>query len=533
MKIAHLFTGQIFPILREIWLALLLGSFLILYGLGWGLPDNHYIDKSFHADENAAVWAVEQISFPKFNPHWFYWGTALFYQVYLIKEVFTLGGLIDIDNYWIIVMGRLVVYASAMGAITLTFLLGRKLFDTPTARLAATILAVLPGFVINSHYFKVDIPMTFWTLAALLTAYLLIFSANLSYVVPLGLLVGYTASIKYTGVALFPAGLIAVLMASQKSKLNSCIAYLSRVAVGFIFGTPYFLLQPKSVIDVLHLQAVANVTGNYYHLARPPAWIDYPLNVFPYALTPPILLLGAMALIYGAIQGGRKMLLIWAFALSYYALLSMDNFRYVRYTVPILPLLALFVAYFIASVRKVAKFRLIANVGFIALSSYAFVFSLSYVRGMAQVDPRIHASIWITEHIQRDTPIPVIETHYLNVPQIQLLGYKKLEVGYSIAKLQQADSPYLIFSEFGPLRYQDAVKYFPQQQNFFDFVEKNYVEVEHFENSQRLLGVDSKAGTRLPLDWLIPNPRITILKRLNHETDLRLTSQQASGNKSG
>src|SRR5579864_3301812 len=58
---------------REVWPAYLLASILILYGFHWGLP-NAYADKSFQADENAAVWATGQIHFPSFNPRWFAFG---------------------------------------------------------------------------------------------------------------------------------------------------------------------------------------------------------------------------------------------------------------------------------------------------------------------------------------------------------------------------------------------------------------------------------------------------------------------------
>ena len=116
-------------IVKQSWPAYLLASILILVGFHWSLP-SAYQDKSFQADENAAVWAVNQIHFPMFNPRWFPWGTGLFYQAYLLKLVFAGGGLVDVSDYWIILMGRLVVFASALGAISVLFLLGRKLFDT-------------------------------------------------------------------------------------------------------------------------------------------------------------------------------------------------------------------------------------------------------------------------------------------------------------------------------------------------------------------------------------------------------------------
>jgi hypothetical protein len=101
------------------------------------------------------------------------------------------------------------------------------------------------------------------------------------------------------------------------------------------------------------------------------------------------------------------------------------------------------------------------------------------------------------------------------VPELQLFGQRKHEVGYSAAKLQEAASPYLVLGEFGTRFFNEAIDYYPQHRDFFAYVRNHYAEVVHFENSQTLLGIDSKKGDRLPQDWLHPNPRITVYRRLS------------------
>src|SRR5258708_12699550 len=97
-----------------------------------------------------------------------------------------------------VVMGWLVGLACALGALTALFVLTRKIFDTWTAQLATCIFAALPGFVINAHYFKTDVPMTCWMLVTLVFAYRLLDTGNPRDVLWLGFLVGYTPSITYT-----------------------------------------------------------------------------------------------------------------------------------------------------------------------------------------------------------------------------------------------------------------------------------------------------------------------------------------------
>src|SRR5579883_658858 len=116
-KYSRLLRSAAFGILTTVatlWLPYVLVSILILYGFQWGLPTPPYTVTSFQPDEDAAVWAVAHIGFPHFNPQIMEWGTGLFYQVYLVKKLLTIGGLIHLSEFWLYVFGRLVVYASAL-----------------------------------------------------------------------------------------------------------------------------------------------------------------------------------------------------------------------------------------------------------------------------------------------------------------------------------------------------------------------------------------------------------------------------------
>jgi hypothetical protein len=502
-------------IFKQLWPAYLLASILILYGFHWSLP-SAYQDKSFQADENAAVWAVNQIHFPHLNPHWFAWGTGLFYQVYLLKVIFTLGGLFHASDYWILVIGRLVVFASALGAITTLFVLARKMLDPWTARLAAILLAVLPGFVINAHYFKTDVPMTFWMLVTMVAAYQLIEAGTTRDVLLLGLLVGYTASIKYSAGVLLFVGLLALWMARRKFQRKlSWTSYLLCVGAGFAFGEP-IVLRPgnwKEILGAIRWVGRLNTLGVPYHLGRPPAWLDYPIHVMPYAMTLPMLLAATIAFVWAVIRKRSELLPILVFLAIYYPLLARDNWRLVRYTVPLLPFAALFVAALIAHLRKQRLIGTISHAAAYAIALYAFLFSFSYVRVMAQTDPRNQALLWSLQHLSREQPVPQVGEYYANFPQFALAGYKVANVGYSIADLRSAESPYLVVSEYSTAFYGQAIGHWPEQEKFLAYVNANYSEVVHFENSQRLLFIDSKAGANLSQDWLHPNPRITILIR--------------------
>lgn len=510
----RLLHETILPVGKRLWPAYVLASILILIGIDWALPNNPYQNQTFQADEGAAVWAVEHISFPTSGPGIYSWGTGLFYQVFLAKSFVQLIPGLEVNSLLIYLIGRIVVYLSALGAITMIFLIGRMLFDVETGRFAAIILAVTPGFVINSHYFKMDVPLAFWSLTSLFAAYKVMLSGRFTWVVALGLLTGYAASVKYSAAPLFVVGLVAIAMASARlNKRQATIVYLVCVPAGFLLGEPTALLKYSQIVQDLQTVARNSRIGIAYHLARPPSLIDYPLNVLPYSLTGALIITSTVGSIWAALTKGRILLPIWTYLLLSYLLLIGDNARFVRYTMPFIPIAALFSSYLFRSIRKLPGLNFAGKLATAAVILYAFLFSLSYVRTMAQTDPRIQASYWIESNIPRDMPIPVFTNHYLDIPQLQLMGYEKLELSEKPAELENAESQFLILSDIPILYYWEAIEFYPEVREFLQYVEDNYVGIAEFENSQSLLGIDSKTGNKLPHDWLHPNPKITIFKR--------------------
>jgi hypothetical protein len=243
-------------------------------------------------------------------------------------------------------------------------------------------------------------------------------------------------------------------------------------------------------------------------------------------MTIPMLFAAALALLWVLAKKKRELLPILFFLAIYYPLLAMDNWRLVRYTIPFLPFAALFVAALIAHVRGrriIGTISMAAGVGIIA---YAFVFSFSYVHVMAQEDPRIQATRWVQENLTKEQPIPLVPPWEFDNAQLRMIGYPKLDVDFQVSDLRGAASPYLIMSEAGTSSYLQAIEHYPEKREFFAYVLENYTELIHFENSQKFLLVNSKAGRATPQDWLHPNPRITVLIRSNQAWPAKTAANQ-------
>jgi hypothetical protein len=237
----------------------------------------------------------------------------------------------------------------------------------------------------------------------------------------------------------------------------------------------------------------------------------------PYATTLPMLLLIGVAVIWGIARGGRRLLPLWAFMICYFALMANDNTRLVRYTVPLLPFGAIVLGGMISDARKFRPAGLAVVTLTVASACYAFVYSMSYVQAMARVDPRVQAAVWIEQNVPRGDSLPVIQTHYSNLPDLVFMKQPNQVIPYDVAALSAAKSPYLVMTEPASDFYREAKAFYPRENAFLDFVDRKYEVVASFENSQRLFGVDSKTGAHLSEDWLRPNPRITIFRRKSRQ----------------
>ena len=500
--------------LRVLWPAYVLTTLLILSGFRWGLVGASTQPVSFNADENAAVWAIQQMHAPFFYPPWLAWGTAFFYQVYLAKVLLSLVRQTDMGNIGVLLVARSLVLLSALGAVTAMFLLGCKLFDRWTGRLAATLLGVSPAFVLYGHYFKTDIPMIFWLLVAVVLAFRVMESRALRYVVPLGLAVGYAASTKYYAAVLAPCGLAAIVASvAPAAKIRAVLSYSCAILAGFLFGTPYAILHPRAWFSALALDARLNSTRNINLVAGLPVWLDYPLRIFPLALTFPVMILAAVGFGWAFWRRRKALLPIWILLLCYFALLASDQLRMVRYAIPLVPFAVLFVAGFLSELRGIRRLRGVTAVGSCVLVTYVFLFSLSYVQAMAKLDPRLQATRWTEAHIQPGSTVFTSRTHYLDSPQLDQLGYRLIDVGENVAELQHRDARYFILTELTVVVYEHSLWHAPQRAAFLSYVTNTYTPLACFENPQTLSWIHSKPTSTVPLDWLQPNPRICILLR--------------------
>jgi 4-amino-4-deoxy-L-arabinose transferase-like glycosyltransferase len=243
---------------RHLYLFLILALAYVLNGLGiwWepGQPD----EIVYRSLPREGVW--------EWHPHTFKFPSLHLYtiRVFAILPSIVLhrAGYIG-ERYWqfALFLGRGITLVMSLGVVLLTYLIGRRVFNTKVGLLGALLLASNYLFVNDAHFATTDVPALFWTLAALYAAVLLHAGSRLKGYVVCGVLIGLAISAKYMGaVVLLVAAAQLILWTVNRHltirQLVGRVALLTAcAALAFVATSPYFVLDAKHAIaDILYIR---------------------------------------------------------------------------------------------------------------------------------------------------------------------------------------------------------------------------------------------------------------------------------------
>jgi hypothetical protein len=413
---------------------------LRLVGLGWGLPcAAHWYP--YHPDERDIAIAVFQLDFlgGQFNPHFYNYPSLYLYLSYFVHGVMGLCGKTHLftaqtSEIWpemreLIVAGRLVSAVLGAATVPLVYCTGKscqkllpKAVGLPT--LAALLLCFAPAHLQHSHFATVDISATFFCTAAVWAATWALCASSpqrrrqLLYLG--GLCAGLAAATKYNAVIAIMAPLTAALCLGHtqpqpgagsvsKSMAAICLCGL----VGFVAGCPGALFAfaefwgnpaTGSGLSFELLRHPSLGSGDIFKATGNGWWYHLAVNL-PFAMTTPLLLSAAFG--FGALlarslkQRIFAALPLCAFAGFFFLSLGMSQVRFMRYTLPLLPLLCL-----TAAAALTAPFQLGAPQNWcrrLLRCSLAGVVSAVVVwagfgvlRPLAATDPRDEAAHWMS-----------------------------------------------------------------------------------------------------------------------------------------
>jgi hypothetical protein len=335
--------------------ALILAFLIRLVGIGWGLP-NELHHQSYHPDEYLLYSVASSIDLGagKWDPQFYNYGSLWPYAMSITMKVALGWGLVASDAGLELACRLL---SALLGSLTVmfAFLIGRRAGGLACGIAAAGALMVAPGHVVHSRFHTVDAPATFFVTASLLLALRALqeedarramWSAVWGF-----LLAGLAASVKYNTVLVVLPVALAVALRPWPAKTRAWVVVVGLVwaVAGFLLTTPGvlyssarfwhdFTFEMRHASEGHGLVFVDTAPGALYHLGNL-------VQVLGWGV--PIVALFGIA--RSLSRKDRAAWVLLAFLVPYYALIAVPEVKFLRYTLPIAPVLCVFAGYALAS----------------------------------------------------------------------------------------------------------------------------------------------------------------------------------------
>jgi hypothetical protein len=405
-----------------------------------------------HPDERAIILKIVELQFPQniqlffspnspWNPHFFAYGNFPFYLLYALGQLFELT---NYDN--LTYLGRILSAINDVGTIILLFFLGKKLFSINTGLIAAFFysIAVLP--IQLSHFFAVDTLLTFLILATLYQLISFYEKPTIPRAVIIGLCFGLALGTKISALVLIVAIGAAIasdflllffkqphkphhwfphLPAFLKHLIQYGIIITATTLAIFLIIEPYALIDfPNFIAQTMQQSAMTNNAFTFPYTLQYVGKIPYLYeltNIFFFGLGPILAILsffGLGILMHLVIQKNKQTqwaqeTILLVFFITYFFIVGKFAIGFMRYMLPLYPLLCLFAAYAIIQLDKKIKRHIDIQKTYLLYASYGILYLLlllypfSFLHIYTKNNPRVDATTWIQTHIQPRKTIAV------------------------------------------------------------------------------------------------------------------------------
>lgn len=350
----------------------LLGFALRLYGLNWDAGN------SFHPDERQILFRVEDLAWPQslaqffdpmhspLNPHFFAYGSFPLYLLALVGHTLAhiFPTLDTFSNFALI--GRVISALFDTGTVLLTGWLALLLVDDTSperrhawnvALLAAALVAFTPFQLQLAHFYTVDTILLFFVMLTVVASVKLVDTdAPIRWSLVVGLAYGLALATKISAFPLGIAVCVALLMRWRRRNLFSSVLSLAVSAATtcwtLLIAMPYALLDWQEFIDQVKQQgSLAQGTFDLPYVRQFAGTTPYIYEIQNMLLWGLGLMLGLAACagllwllwrVWKRTAGPWMIVLSWVFV--YAAITGSFYVKFMRYMLPIYPLLTLMAA---------------------------------------------------------------------------------------------------------------------------------------------------------------------------------------------
>lgn len=387
---------------------------LRLIGLGWGLP-NDIRNQSLHPDE-PIIWMYSQKIEPTrldFDPGFYNYGTLYLTLLRVTTDVVQGygGGPADKSEkaQWDAIgryhkAGRLLSACAGAGIAWGVFAILRRRTTLIGAAAGGLAAAVAPGMVMHSRFQTVDMVAAFFLTLSLFYSLCLFPDGESEEIKPLkmailaGLFAGLSAGTKYTGfLALLPL-FIGVFYRPKAERLKLVGAGVGISILAFLITTPGAVLNSSKFLEDTLFEMRHTATGHGLVFAGTSPGFIYHIANLSAGMGVILLLVGCSGLGAGILRKRAWLLALIAFSLAYYVLIGRAEVKFFRYVIPLIPVLAVGVGWFIGQCQRSPnpRWRWGVAAGIIGLGGALSQASIN-TWWMASEDPRDQAARYLKE----------------------------------------------------------------------------------------------------------------------------------------
>jgi hypothetical protein len=514
---------------------LLLALLLRLYGIHWGLPDESHPLYSYDPDEVWALFAAEWLATGDIIlKHFMYGGTVYFAILNAISHIAEMlqdvlgGGNLLADT---ILLGRYVLVGIALVTIILTYHVGRLLFDRSAGYLAALFLAIAPAHVVWAQRLRPDEIATFLTVIILYLSAKILHGKpdNLRYFIYVGAVLGVAVSLRFPLAVFASAPLAALLLASSETSAAKRLRALfdrKVVVMGLCTSVVYVLTSPQILMYPEMFVAGLEIQWRYQSGVFPsavemgPGIYLYGWHMLHQALGYALYALAALGILYALFRRTVADWLLLAAIGSYFVLTSFASWVMVRYTLPLVPLLAILAARVARQYLSAWHPYRAAGYAMIALIvGWTLLGDAAYLKLEAGKNVRELATEWIDRHVPHGSSIVAVKTYkeddFFNpvIPKHYAYHYFPLvERGDGTELFREQRYDYLILHEY---HYKDMERLgsrhpLTQSRLFYEaLVNSRYRLIKEFKQPASFLGIDF-SGSFSSNDYTVVNPGIRV-----------------------
>lgn len=404
-----------------------------LMGIGWGLPNDLH-DQSYHPDEQV-IWAYSQQIEPTkldFTPGFYNYGTLYLTVMRVTTDVVMAyrGGPdpADSSSVWKFVgachyAGRIISALAGAIACGLIFLMLRRVTHPIGAAVGGMMAAVAPAWVVHSRFQTVDALAVCLLMASLYCSVRLLDEPKvMKWAIWAGVFAGLSTGTKYTGLlALFSLGV--ALMLRQKSDPEvkagkfigiGTLAWL----VAFFIATPGILLESAAFMRDFQYEMVHTKIGHGLIFEKAgSAFLLHILNLLQ-GMHPFPVLVGFAGALMAVLTKQRVAWIVLAFAIPYYVLIGRAEIAFIRYTLPLMLVVALFAGWLAGEMHlRAGRGRWVTALAIFSVGVSALT-AMDFTTIMMRTDPRDSLVAWFKKESQPDTMVGLVSDPWYYTPAL-------------------------------------------------------------------------------------------------------------------